>query len=548
MSDFDGPALMSQTWFTTLAHRARQEPDRVALVFTGPAWQAELSFGEWLDAAVASARGLHSLGVRAGDRVAAICSGSPVWPILEMACSRIGAILVPLNSRYRADELGYILGRTQPKVVFFLERLGQVSVRDRVLAALAGLLGTRPVLIAFDDPDVPVRPVVGPPGAGGTEYHWGQFLALGGEPLPDTVPRPEDAVLMQFTSGSTSFPKGVLLGSAATMRATYELGRRMGLMPDDLMYSTQPMYHVGGSVATTLMALTIGCAMLVPERYTAAETFRLVREFPVTARTGQAAMYARELAHPDFRASDFAAVTKGWSGGTPELKRAIVETMGISGLVSMYGLTEASASTTVCGWRDPLEDRLRSSGRALPDLEVAIDIDGVPVERGTAVGEVLIRGWGLMNGYWDDEAGTSAAVDAAGWLHTGDLGRIDQEGYLEIVDRLKDMIKPGGENVSPAEVERVIGQLDGVAVCAVVGMPDPELGEVPMAFVELGPGALMTGKDIEAACRERLASFKVPRRVELVSEWPVTESGKIAKRVLRESVRGGGLGWVGRTG
>ncbi len=545
----DGSELLGRTWWDVLAERAAEDPVRVAFHFGGPGWDSDLTFGRWHALAGAVARSLAALGVGRGDRVALLSSGSAAWPVLQAACSRLAAVLVPLNSRYRQDELSYVLGRTKPVVLCAVDRLGPASVQTRLSEALALVPGLDPVRVCFPGPDVPTSVGRAAPGAldGRRWLDWCDLIAPPADaPDPPAGSVAHDAVLMQFTSGTTAFPKGAVLDSASTLRATYELGRRMGLTSDDVMYSTQPMYHVGGSVATTLMAVTIGCAMVVPERYTAEETFRLVQQYGATARTGQAAMYARELAHPDFRPDVFRTVTKGWSGGSPELKRAIVERMGIPHLVSTYGLTEAAATTTVCAATDPLEARLGTSGRILPDLELAVSAGGRMAAHGT--GEICVRGWSLMIGYEGDPGATAAAIDSDGWLHTGDLGRIDDDGYLVVVDRIKEMIKPGGENVAPAEVERVIAQMPGVVDVAVVGVPDGRLGEVPVAFVQVADGSGLSGGNVIDYCAARMASFKVPRGVRMVTTWPMTGSGKISKAALRDVVGGDGLGWIGRTG
>jgi Acyl-CoA synthetases (AMP-forming)/AMP-acid ligases II len=548
-----GEELLSHTWWSLLTARAAESPDRVALHFSGPGWDQPLRFGEWHRLAAEASAALSAAGVGPGDMVAVLCPGSAVWPILQAACSRVGAVLVPLNSRYRLDELSYVLGLTRPKAIFYIAAIRDEPIIDRLTPALPP--DTAPALIELAAPRVETtgtRPGTAASADGSTSRPatWAAFLGTGSQASGAATPEvsPADPVLMQFTSGTTAFPKGALLGSASTLRATYELGVRMGLTPDDVMYSTQPMYHVGGSVATTLMALTIGCTMIVPERYSPEETFRLVREHRCTARTGQAAMYAMELAHPDFDPAIFATVTKGWSGGSAELKQAVIERMDIPHLVSMYGLTESSSSTTVCAWHDPLEARLASCGRALPGLEVAILEDGRMRDRDTGLGEICVRGWALMAGYFSDAAATRATIDADGWLHTGDLGRIDDQGYLYFVDRIKEMIKPGGENVSPAEVERVILSFPGVNQVAVVGIPDERLGEVPAAFVERAPGAAIEAAEIIERCAARMARFKVPREVVFVTSWPLTESGKILKRELRDSLARGDLGWVGRSG
>jgi acyl-CoA synthetase (AMP-forming)/AMP-acid ligase II len=223
--------------------------------------------------------------------------------------------------------------------------------------------------------------------------------------------------------------------------------------------------------------------------------------------------------------------------------------MGITGLTTVYGMTEVGATTTVPPHDAPLRVRVETCGPPLPGLEVAIALeDGSTVTTPGALGEICIRGWSMMVGYLGDAAATSATIDADGWLHSGDLGSLDADGNLTIVDRLKDMIKPGGENVSPAEVERVIEAIEDVVQVAVVGMPDERLGEVPAAFVQLRAGTGLSGQDIVEVCASEMASFKVPRRVILVDEWPLTESGKIQKHVLRARLAGTATSLIGKTG
>jgi acyl-CoA synthetase (AMP-forming)/AMP-acid ligase II len=340
----------------------------------------------------------------------------------------------------------------------------------------------------------------------------------------------DDAVLLQFTSGTSAFPKGALLSSRASLGATWYIAERMNITSDDVYFSTQPMYHVGGSVATTLMALGASPTMIVPERYSPEAVFALIPKYKCTARTGQAAMYAMEIAHPDYRRELFASLTKAWSGGTPELRRTISREMGVPVMTTIYGLTETAGTTTINSLDDPEDVWVYSCGRAIPGIEVAMTTEaGVTTEPGVE-GEIVIRGWSVMLGYYANETATAEAIDADGWFHTGDIGRLDAMGNLYFVDRIKDMIKPGGENVSAAEVERVIQTFPGVAEVAVVGKPDERLGQVPVAFVQVhgafDPQAILDH------CASLMASFKVPREVFLVDSWPMTESGKILKREL----------------
>jgi acyl-CoA synthetase (AMP-forming)/AMP-acid ligase II len=547
-----GTAVAELTWAVALdAAVAHVGPDKVSFFFEGPEWRSELTYGEWLRLSDRAAAALIALGVEPGDRVAVASPGGPVWPVMQTACSRAGAILLPLSIRYRRDELTFVLGRAKPKVVIALQRLRETTIVENIRGALDALdESPRSRLVWFSDATVPgTDEVASAPEPAATEMSWEEFAGLGAE-LPAAWPAVDarDPVLLQFTSGTTAFPKGALLSSRASSGVAFHLAERMGLREDDVMFSTQPFYHVGGTIGTTLMPLTHRCTMAIPERYRPEAAREVVRRYGATVRTGQAAMYAAELADPGFDAADYATLSRGWGAGAPALVDAITGRMGVTDLIMAYGLTEAASISTACSWTDPPEVRTRCCGKPLPGMEVLIDGPaGLTAEPGVA-GEIRIRGWSLMDGYFEDPASTAEAIDANGWLHTGDVGRLDEDGNLHFVDRLKDMIKPGGENVSAAEVERVISELPAVARVAVVGGPDPRLGEVPVAFVELNSGASLTEEELIEFCRRQMADFKVPRRALFVADWPMTESGKVQKNELKARLGDAGDQLVGSSG
>lgn len=517
------------TWSAQLRRLAARLGGKDAFRFEGEDWAGTLTFGAWARAAERYATALAAAGVGAGDRVAIVAPSGPVWPVAQVACSHLGAILVPVNLRYRSDEIAHTLALARPKLALVIERHHLTDYA---------------ALVSSCAPDLPIVTLAGPDAEADPAF----LAAADGQPAPPDVSTPDSAVLMQFTSGTSAFPKAALLGNWATLGATGQLALRMGIAEDDVYFSTQPMYHVGGSVATILMALAAGCTMVVPARYSVDAVFRMIPKYGCTVRTGQAAMYAMEMAHPDFSPDIFRTVKKAWSGGSAELKRSIRDVMGIPEITTIYGLTETAGTTTVTARDDPDNVRWDSCGRPIAGVEVGIAHDGVIDTAPDTPGEICVRGWSVMLGYYGDPPATAAAIDPAGWFHTGDLGRLDRDGYLYFIDRIKDMIKPGGENVSAAEVERVIFDHPAVAEVAVVGMPDSRLGEVPAAFVELRTGATASEADLVSWCASRIASFKVPRRVFFVGEWPMTESGKIQKRVLRERFGTAGAGRIGQTG
>lgn len=356
------PPLLEYTWAQALAAAARRYGDRAAFEFAGPDWQQTLTFRQWHESSGRLAAALTALGIGAGDRIAVLSPGSAVWPLMQTACSQVGAIIVPVNTRYRYDELSHVLALAEPALVVLIERYHKTDYLALVRRALHG---RSTQLVTFTTPHVSLEPARGP-GAGPLR-DWGELLALGTSApgAPDTGTA-DDPVLMQFTSGSTAFPKAALLNSRATLGATWYLAERMAVTDRDVYFSTQPMFHVGGSVATTLMALGAGPVMVVPERYTAEAAFTLIPRYGCTVRTGQAAMYARELAHPDFDPAYFTTLERAWSGGTPELRLTISREMGIPVMTTIYGLTETAGTTTVNRLDDPEEVWLYSCGRPIP--------------------------------------------------------------------------------------------------------------------------------------------------------------------------------------
>ena len=539
--------ILDLSWAEALDDAWRRHGDRIAFHFEGPGWHQALSFTQWRDASQRVAAGLTALGVGSGDRVAVLAPGGAAWPILQTACSRIGAIVVPINLRYRRDELEFVLGLAEPSVMVLIERYHQTDY----MALVAEAAGSRePRLVTLGAPTISFE-AEAHADVGARRHSWAQLLSLGdASPAAPLIGGADDPVLLQFTSGTSAFPKGALLSSRASLGATWYLAERMQISSHDVYFSTQPMYHVGGSVATTLMALGAAPTMIVPERYSPEAVFSLIPKYRCTVRTGQAAMYAMELAHPDYRPEFFASVTKAWSGGTPELRRVISRELGVPVMTTIYGLTETAGTTTINSLDDSEDVWLHSCGRAIPGVEVAIrgESGDTVTHEPDIVGEIVVRGWSVMLGYFRDEQATRAAVDEDGWFHTGDIGRLDGDGNLYFVDRLKDMIKPGGENVSAAEVERVIRRVDGIAEVAVVGRSDARLGQVPVAFVSLRPGHPFDPDAVIAHCTQLMASFKVPREVHLVDVWPMTESGKILKRELAARLADGPDSLVGAAG
>lgn len=542
-----GAPVAACSWAAALELTAQSRGKQEAFFFEGPEWSSSLTYQEWEEASSLCAAGLAALGIGRGDRVACLAPGGPLWPVLETACSHLAAVLVPVNVRYRRDELAFVLATARPKVIFAIDRLRDIDYPGLLFEVAPAHLAI--TVVSFVSPAVRFTDSSDDWEVGQPLNTLAAFLGMAARHrVPTVAGRPDDPVLLQFTSGTTAFPKGALLSSRASLGATFHLSERMGLSASDRFLSTQPFYHVGGSIATALPPLTHGCTMVVPEHYQPEEIFRLAAKYSCTARTGQAAMYAMELQHPAFDGGAFAEMRRGWAAGTVNLKRLIAERMGIDELISTYGLTETAGTATAAHHDGDETERLVTCGPALPGVMVAARAETGELLSPGEVGEVCVKGWPLMLGYYQDPEGTAAVLGNDGWFRTGDSGFVDDDGNLYFVDRIKDMIKPGGENVSAFEVERVIAEMAGVAQVAVVGMADARLGEVPVAFVEAQAGHDLTEDDVISYCRPRMASFKVPRRVFFQHEWPLTESGKVQKHVLRGRLAAPPDGLVGQSG
>ena len=347
--------------------------------------------------------------------------------------------------------------------------------------------------------------------------------------------RPDDVAYIMYTSGTTRFPRGVQLTHHALLTTVALSSERVGVGPGDRILSPLPFFHISGVNFGMLTAIVSGACVVTSEVFNAGVALELVRREQCTAIYGMAAMFRMIMSHPDFSRGAFAHVQKGWVLGPRQLAEGIHERMGIEGLCGMYGATEGSGPTSIGSFRDPLARRLETMGRPLPGIDVKIvDPDSGAERLIGAAGEIRQRGWGTMRGYWGMPDETRLVFDENGYFKTGDLGYLTEDGHLVYLERERDVLKVGGEGVSPAEVEAVLSECPSVALVAVVGLPDKRLEEIPVAMVQLAPGTTCTPDELIAFCRERLADYKVPRRVVIVEAMPLSGSTKVQKKTVRE--------------
>ena len=480
------------------------------------------------------ARSLIASGVVPGDRVAVWAPNSAAWIPTALGILATGAWLVPLNTRFKGAEAAYILEKTDARVLF---AVGHFLDTDRLEMLRAEAPRLRAVAGAVELPE---------PGSYESPG-WSDFLARGSGVGDDEVRArldaigPDDVSDIMFTSGTTGYPKGAMLRHGTSLRCYESFNAGYGLGEDDHHLVATPFFHCFGYKAGWMLSLMAGATTVPMSVFDGEEALRVIERERITHIPGPPTIFWSILDHPRRKEFDLSSLrTCVVSAATVPvtLLERLADELDVQP-VSGYGLTENHALVSVSMPGDAPDIVATTVGRIIPDLEVrVVDDEGHDVPHGQQ-GELLVRGYAHMSGYYDEPEAT-AAVIVDGWLHTGDIVTLDERGYLKITDRKKDMYIMGGFNVAPAEVEKALLGLHGVAQVAVVGMPDEHFGEVGAAFVVPKPGAAVTPDDVVEFARERLANFKVPRRVEIRDELPMNATGKVLKGVLRDQLRTGG--------
>ncbi len=514
-----GPAvpLIDKTIDEVFDDTVRAHADEEALVSRHQG--VRLNYRQLADEVDRTAAGLWGLGIRPGDRVGMWASSCTEWVFLQVATARIGAILVNVNPAYRARDLAYILRRSEMKAIFLHESDKWVRYSDVLAEARQqGAHSLRNSILLGTD-------------------QWQSMLERGVR--PDPVPSDKHEVVnIQYTSGTTGSPKGVLLSHHNLVNNAYLVGTGLQWSSEDKLCLPVPLYHCFGCVLGSLQSIVFGATLVLPSaQFDPLAVLSAIDEERCTTVYGVPTMFIAEMNHPEFAGFDTTCLRTGIMAGSPcpvELMKRVVSDMQCGEVTIAYGLTEASPAITQSMCDDSLEVRTSTVGRAMPCTEVKI-VDpntGEPVDIGER-GELLTRGYLVMKGYDKDPENTARAIDSDGWLHTGDLAAMREDGNFRITGRAKEMIIRGGENIYPREIEEYLHGHSAIADVYVVGVPDERLGERVLAWIKVQEGASLTEDEVKDFCRGQIAHFKIPEYIRFVDGFPMTVTGKVQKFLIR---------------
>jgi fatty-acyl-CoA synthase len=547
MSYVSGPAaqpLIGETIGQALERTARAWPHRAALVVREQG--VRLSWSGLLNEVDAFAAGLLALGLKPGDRVGIWSPNNAEWVLAQLATARAGLILVTINPAYRLHELEYALTKVGCRALITATAFKSSDYAAMLATLLPELAASAPGrLRAARVPSLEIVIQIGAHSiAGSFAFH--EVAAAGGAAEREALRalgerlQFDDPINIQFTSGTTGAPKGATLTHHNILNNGFFTAEGMRLTEQDRLCIPVPLYHCFGMVMGVLGCLTHGAAMVFPgEGFDALAVLQTLAEERCTALYGVPTMFIAEMSHPDFETFDLSSLRTGIMAGSPcpiEVMRRAMTLMHLRDITIAYGMTETSPVSFQTGLDAPVERRVSTVGKIHPHLEAkVIDADGRIVPAGQP-GELCTRGYSVMLGYWDDDERTAQAIDRAGWMHTGDLATIDEEGYCAIVGRIKDMVIRGGENVYPREIEEFLYRHPKIVDVQVFGVPDEKFGEEVCAWIKLREGETMDAEEVRAFCRDQIAYYKVPRHVRFVQEFPMTVTGKMQKFLMREAM------------
>ncbi|MGO1694615.1 MAG: AMP-binding protein [Arthrobacter sp.] len=541
------PAVLEQSIGENFRSVAARFPDHPAVLeaSTGRSW----TYAQMDRATDQLARALISAGIGVGDRLGIWSPNCAEWTLLQYATAKAGIILVNVNPAYRLEELSFVVGQCGMRALAVAPS-DQSSDYTSMARTVAGQDNPLQELIHLPRPEG-MEPRGGDPAADaarnpGREFTWDSLLEMAGqtpqahlETILESLD-PHEAINLQYTSGTTGFPKGATLSHHNILNNGFHIAELLGYTENDRVVLPVPFFHCFGMVIGNLGALSHGAATVLPGRaFKPDETLQAVQDHGGTSLYGVPTMFIAELALPDFADYDLGTLRTGVMAGATcpeEVMERVISEMNMAEVAICYGMTETSPVSTMTRTDDSLERRTQTVGRTMPQLESKIvdPVSGDVVPRGST-GELCTRGYAVMKGYWNEPEKTAAAIDPDGWMHTGDLASMDQDGYVRVEGRIKDLIIRGGENVSPREIEEFLYRHPDVQDVQVIGVPDQKYGEEIMACIILHEGAQeMTLETVREYCTGQIAHYKIPRYVQIRSSFPMTISGKIRKVEMRQ--------------
>lgn len=525
-----------------LADRAEEMPDHDALVY--PDRGLRYSYREFNDLCEQVAKGLMALGVQKGENVAVWATNVPEWVSLQFGTGKMGAVLVTVNTNYRSSELEYLLKQSDSTTIFLIEDYRGNSYIDTIYELCPELKTSEPGKLETKRlPLLKNVVILGEKKYDGA-YNWSDIIEMGSQVTDEELEErmatlePDDVINMQYTSGTTGFPKGVMLTHSNLTNNAYNIAKCMELTKQDRLCIPVSFFHCFGCVIGTLACVSVGATMVPVQEFDPETVLRTVEQEKCTALHGVPTMFIAELNHPNFAKYDLSTLRTGVMAGSNcpvEVMKAVMNKMNMAEITICYGQTEASPVITQTRKDDPIELKVETIGRALPNVEVKIVEPGTSNELpANQQGELCTRGYHVMKGYYKNDDATREAIDNDGWLYTGDLAVMDENGYCRVTGRLKDMIIRGGENIYPREIEEYLYTHPKVLDAQVIGIPDEKYGEEVMAWLILKDGEMATAEEIKEYFKSKVARHKIPKYINFTDSYPMTASGKIQKFKLRE--------------
>lgn len=522
--------------------QARNHPDNDALVYVDRGLR--YTYEEFNQVCRTAAKGFMKMGINKGDHISIWATNVPEWAITQFSTGKMGAVMVTINTNYRVFELEYVLKQSDSTTLILIDGWRDASYVDMINELCPELKDSEPGKLNSERLPLLKNVIfIGdncPPGM----FSWAQLMEMGAAVSDEELDarqaalNADDVINMQYTSGTTGFPKGVMLTHKNIVNNGVAIANCMNFSYKDRLCIPVPFFHCFGCVLGTMACVASGATMVPIVAYNPTEVLETVEKERCTAVHGVPTMFIAELALPDFDKYDLTSLRTGIMAGSPcpiESMKQVVSRMGAKEITITYGQTEASPAITMTKVDDPIELRVATVGRPIPGVEVKI-VDpetGEEVPRGVQ-GELCARGYNVMKGYYKMPEATNAAIDQDRWLHTGDLATMDENGYCKITGRVKDMIIRGGENIYPREIEEFLYTHPDIMDVQVVGVPDIKYGEEAMAYIRLREGAQLTEEEVKEFCSGKIARFKIPRYMAFIDEYPMTASGKIQKYILRD--------------